>query len=235
MKVENLYSSPVLIEDWNFSEEENQKLIAAAKRAEAQASPTGSYYDRSILDYSLLKTDAPLVAHFQDVMNRRTREYIYRSFQCPDAFTMHMQAAVFANVYTYGQRVRAHYHPDCHFVACYYPKIDPIEEPQFRTAEQGVFVLMDPRGTVQWPGAQSKIHRIPVKTGTFILHPSYMWHESEVYFGQGERICLVAEFKVITHSEKRYIDLPTCEAPEGLASYKAPIRSNYHFMKDEPK
>tara|TARA_B100000470_G_scaffold72642_1_gene55503 strand:- start:3836 stop:4048 length:213 start_codon:yes stop_codon:yes gene_type:complete len=61
----------------------------------------------------------------------------------------------------------------------------------------GELILQDPRPVVNYP-INEKTHVITPKSGMAICHPSYVWHESNPFLGNGIRVAIVVNYRVLT-------------------------------------
>jgi len=57
-------------------------------------------------------------------------------------------------------------------------------------------LLLDPRGTPNYPWWE-KVESITPRQGLTVIHPAYLWHETNVWRGTTTRVCIVVNFQVI--------------------------------------
>ncbi len=65
----------------------------------------------------------------------------------------------------------------------------------------GNLILCDPRPAINYPYCNKAIAWKP-KTGLLIMHPAYLWHESNTYIGDGVRISIVINYRVMTNENQ---------------------------------
>lgn len=82
----------------------------------------------------------------------------------------------------------------------------------------GTFYLLDPRPSIRMPYNQ-KSRQVKPEVGTTIIHPAYVWHETEPHTREGIRILMVVNFNIIN---KNYDELPT-DLPPISRAYKNPF------------
>lgn len=205
------WSTPVFRQAQGFDPVFNARLRDIAIDAEKKASPSGSFYDRTSY-YNLFAIDDPVIRQFEERISRKFREYLHRGIGDAKAYEWEVSVRAFANVYTYGQRVRPHYHESCDFVSIYYVDLGDGSQPEFRTKEQGRLVFIDPRGAVQHP-VHSKCVRFEPEVGSLVIHPAYLWHESETFFSGGTRVMVACELTILHDHRQAFSRLPAVENP----------------------
>lgn len=206
-----LWSTPILVEKQNLSDEVNKRLKEIAIEAERKASCSGSFYDRRGY-YNLFDLDDPVIREFEILMSQKFRQYLYQSVRDAKAYDHDVDVRAFANIYEYGQRIRPHYHHACDFVSVYYVDVGDGAKAPFKTNEDGRLVVIDPRGTVQYPFDQ-KSKRVPTEQGMFVCHPATLWHESETFFANGMRVMISCEFTIVHDHRKAFSRLAKVEHP----------------------
>ena len=68
---------------------------------------------------------------------------------------------------------------------------------KFPLQGSGNLLLQDPRPSVNYPIDEKNLV-IPPKSGQVICHPSYLWHESNTFLGNGIRVAIVINYRVLT-------------------------------------
>jgi hypothetical protein len=63
----------------------------------------------------------------------------------------------------------------------------------------GGLLLLDPRPAINYPYNTKAKNYVP-KIGTTVIHPAYIWHESNTFVGQGIRACVVVNYRVNTYN-----------------------------------
>lgn len=86
-----------------------------------------------------------------------------------------------------------HVHAGSNMSCVYYVEVPDKEEPQ------GAIDLMNPLATQEMtfiPGGQTTHCRVPPRAGMLLIFPAYVSHTVHPFFGEGERICIVANAMV---------------------------------------
>jgi hypothetical protein len=63
----------------------------------------------------------------------------------------------------------------------------------------GALLLLDPRPAINYP-YNTKAKDYAPKIGTTILHPAYIWHESNTFVGQGIRAAVIINYRINTYN-----------------------------------
>lgn len=104
--------------------------------------------------------------------------------------TFQSRFAAWANVLRYGGYNKRHSHPDCQISMVYYVEVGT--EPGAEAPESGVFELLDPRVHAEMaalPGDPvGRSLNVRPSNGQMIVFPSWMYHQVNPYYGEGERI-----------------------------------------------
>ena len=59
-------------------------------------------------------------------------------------------------------------------------------------------IFQDPRPAISYPYWE-KVHAVYPKIGLTIIHPNYLWHETNPWLGEGTRVCIVVNFRIVSH------------------------------------
>ena len=70
-------------------------------------------------------------------------------------------------------------------------------EEKFPLQGSGRLILSDPRPSVNFPTDEKNLVIQP-KSGMVLCHPSYLWHESNTFLGNGIRVAIVTNYRVLT-------------------------------------
>lgn len=97
-----------------------------------------------------------------------------------------------ANLSRYGAYNKQHTHPGCQVSAVYYVASGTPPGPE--TPESGVFQFLDPRTHAEMSALPGETVGRGVSVqpldGRLILFPSWLYHQVNPYFGEGERISI---------------------------------------------
>jgi len=61
--------------------------------------------------------------------------------------------------------------------------------------EEQNMLILDPRPAITYP-YNNKAKAYTPKTGNTVIHPGYLWHESNTFMGTGIRVAIILNFKV---------------------------------------
>ena len=68
----------------------------------------------------------------------------------------------------------------------------------------GNLILCDPRPAINYPYCNKAVAWSPV-TGTLLMHPACIWHESNTFTGEGVRVSIVINYRVLTHTNQETV------------------------------
>ena len=175
----------------------------------------------NIFDYSRYsdKNEIKQVEGFEKIISGIIREYVHEAWNTDKDCDIKIRG--FGNVQkTFGRRTAPHYHHGWDGVLAHYltagEEFD-LEEKQYNkpinTDYSGDLLLLDPRpANVSAPIARegypgnNQYFAINPKTGTTIIHPGYIWHETSTHTKAGIRVLVAVSFNILT---KNHDELPT--------------------------
>lgn len=222
MKITPHWATPVAEFDLALPQEMRQQLIAVLLRKEedreklAENSPeffrfmqskqfyASTHYNLFAEAFNHPEQEAILA--FERLACNAYRHYLRQAFSIDQADELKIAGRCFGNVQTSGGRTFPHYHQSVDHVLIHYLDIPDHGDPEMgKSYRHGTHALLlqDPRGAVNYPYWE-KVLSIPPYTGKTLIHPAYVWHETNPYRGQGTRVCLVVNFQIVSHS---YIEL----------------------------
>ena len=59
-------------------------------------------------------------------------------------------------------------------------------------------MFVDPRPAINYPYWE-KLYTVSPRVGLTIIHPNYAWHETNPWLGKGTRVCIVVNFRIVSH------------------------------------
>ncbi len=222
MKITNHWVTPIAEFDLALPQPMRQQLTAVLQRKEAdrdklsESSPDFFRFMQSkqfyaSTHYNLFAEanqhpEKNAILSFEMLACNAYRQYLRQALNIEQADELKLVGRCFGNVQTTGGRTFPHYHQSVDHVLIHYLDIPDHNDPELgKSYRHGTHALLlqDPRGAVNYPYWE-KVLSIAPYTGKTIIHPAYVWHESNPYRGQGTRICLVVNFQIASHS---YIEL----------------------------
>tara|TARA_B100001245_G_scaffold66845_1_gene46608 strand:- start:777 stop:1556 length:780 start_codon:yes stop_codon:yes gene_type:complete len=142
------------------------------------------------------------ILEFEKIACTMIRHYIRKGWGIHQADEIELQGRCFGNVQTTGARTYPHYHQDVNGVLVHYltvgdENLDVDMEKSPRHAKHAV-LFQDPRPSISYPYWE-KVHAVYPRVGLTIIHPNYLWHETNPWLGQGDRVCIVVNFRIMSH------------------------------------
>lgn len=171
-------------------------------------------HERYNKDDWLTKKSLLYMKQYEKINSIFIRHYIKEAWNIQDDRDIRVRC--FGNVQqTCGMRTVPHFHHGWDGVAVHYLTVGNEFEskttPRYKQNEprdeesSGEFLLLDPRPSIRMPINEKSITFKPY-VGFTLIHPAYLWHETETYTNNGIRVCIVTNFNINT----RNIDtLPT--------------------------
>ena len=83
--------------------------------------------------------------------------------------------------------------------------LDTSDSEAVHSDHSGDVIFLDPRHSIKMP-YNSKAKTIKPKVGTTLVHPAYLWHETETHTKPGIRVAIVINFNI---ENPNYDLLPT--------------------------
>ena len=152
------------------------------------------------------------ILQYEQIACQQIRYYIRYGWGIQQADDMKIEGRCFGNVQqdseVGGARTYPHYHQDINGVLVTYLKLGDkdikIEDQILRGQEQSPrngthqVLFQDPRPAISYPYWE-KVYSVSPRLGLTIIHPNYLWHETNPWLGTGTRICIVVNFRIISH------------------------------------
>ena len=150
---------------------------------------------------------------YEKLAMEQIRYYIRKGWGVQQADDMKIEGRCFGNVQKAsdqqgGARTYPHYHQDINGVLVHYLRIGDPEIPIADQLTVGVessarhgshqVLFQDPRPAISYPYWE-KVYAISPRVGLTIIHPNYVWHETNPWLGEGTRVCIVVNFRIISH------------------------------------
>lgn len=165
-------------------------------------------HERYKKDDWLTKKALLYIKQYEKINSVFIRHYIKEAWNIQDDRDIRVRC--FGNVQlTGGRRTVPHYHHGWDGVAVHYLTIGKefessnshlVKPNQSREEESsGEFLLLDPRPNIKMPINEKSITFKPY-VGFTLIHPAYLWHETETYTDFGIRVCIVTNFSINTRN-----------------------------------
>ena len=224
-KIEQKFATPFMESDTKIPEKMREDLIAVLELKETELSKlkesNPEFYGMATAKgfyatthYNLFDNldEFPFakesILEFEQIACQMIRYYIRKGWGVQQADEMKLEGRCFGNVQKTGARTYPHYHQDINGVLVHYLKVgdenkDLNEQLQIdreksaRHAPHAV-IFQDPRPAISYPYWE-KVHAILPRVGLTIIHPNYLWHETNPWLGEGTRVCIVVNFRIISH------------------------------------
>ena len=215
MQLRHLWPTPIAQDMLVLPEDMRSQLIAVLLRKEADrekirdTSPdfhrfmtSKKFYASTHYNLFAEADDHPerdAILAFQNMAVGLLRSYLKEAYQIPEEETVEVSGRCFGNVQSSGARTFPHYHQASDVVLIHYLDVGHGADAEANvTPRHGnhALLLLDPRGAPNFPWWE-KVESIVPRHGLTIIHPAYLWHETNVWRGAGTRVCIVVNFQII--------------------------------------
>jgi len=145
------------------------------------------------------------IIEFERFSCRLYRRYLREALDVEQADAVKLVGRCFGNVQQPGARTYPHYHQAMDGVLIHYLALDGSDPELAASVRHGshALLLLDPRGAPNYPYWE-KVDSIAPYEGLTVVHPAYVWHETNVYRGSSTRVAIVVNFQVASHC---YVEL----------------------------
>lgn len=142
----------------------------------------------------------PIIQDFRSFMNDRVRKYI-ASEGFIDSDELSIEVAAFPRRFVKGQRARPHTHRGVDYVAVYYLDLDVESSGDTQDQDNGRFILIDPVAQRSRGLNHHMTKQYSPQKKSLIIHPAYLFHETEMYKGDKPRDMIVMNIRVLDRQQ----------------------------------
>jgi len=222
MQIRKLWSTPIMEGYTPLPEKVRVDLINAIVKREdarsrvAETSPGFHTFMKSkqayavtpynlFNDLDMFPEERDSILEFERFSCEMYRKYLREALDVEQADEVKLVGRCFGNVQEPGARTYPHYHQAMDGVLIHYLALDDSDPELGASARHGshALLLLDPRGTPNYPYWE-KVDPIEPFQGMTVVHPAYVWHETNVYRGSTTRVAVVVNFQVASHC---YVEL----------------------------
>ena len=226
-KIEQRFSTPIMESDTNIPQKmredlckvlvEKEEAMSALKQkspdfyslAESKGFYATTHYNLfSENELEKFPDERESILAYKDIAMQQILYYIRKGWGIQQADDMKIEGRCFGNVQEHGGRTYPHYHQDMNGVLVSYLRVgdEDIDHKEQIYADYGKtsrhsthqLLFQDPRPSINYPFWEKVISKTPT-VGKTIIHPSYLWHETTPWLGKGTRICIVVNFRIMSH------------------------------------
>jgi hypothetical protein len=142
-----------------------------------------------------LESDEP-IQHFRQLVKTRLYEFLeIEGFINPEELDIEIN--VFPRKFVYGDRARPHTHRGIDYVGVFYVDLDVVDSDENTCdRDDGRLLLIDPIAQRSRGLNHQMLFQLKPIPNLFIIHPAYMFHESEMYKGNKDLILIVINARI---------------------------------------
>lgn len=196
LTVEKHWTCNIIKEDVDISDEENQTLIEVADKYVKEHAHEPDILDDNRVGYNFFDDPHPVVRKLEEFIKERT--YImmeHEEFINPRKYDI--EAVALCRNFKTGERALTHNHRGCDYVGIYYADLDVVDdlESNFHVPK-GRLLLTDPISQRNRLLNHTQNVQIVPHPKLFVMHPAYLYHQSEPYGGKTDRKFFVFVIRV---------------------------------------
>lgn len=165
-------------------------------------------------NHKLTPLELSALKEFEKIASKLIRTYINKAWGLDE--TSKIKTRCFGNVQRpFSRRTSPHFHHGWDGVFVHYLTVgEEFNHPSHNdnydlkgnnSDYSGDLILLDPRPAIKMP-YNNKAKTIKPKVGTTLIHPAYLWHESQTHTKSGIRVAIVINFNI---ENSNYDMLPT--------------------------
>jgi hypothetical protein len=208
MNYQQLWTTPIGTVDIDLSDDIRRALIQWVIMNYTQRigikEPIPSFVD--LFDYTQYATNDRIhifkaVYRFEIIVSKIIRSFIKQAWGMDE--TVRVKSHCTSKVQLpFDKRIEPHRHNNVDATLIHYLTVgdefylDNMKEyPYINNEYSGELLLLDPRPSISYP-YNNKAKTIIPKVGTTIIHPGYVWHETNQHTQPGLRICLIVNVEI---------------------------------------
>ena len=164
-------------------------------------------------DMSEFPDEKESIVAYEKLAMQQIRYYIRKGWGVQQADDMRLEGRCFGNVQSAsdqqgGARTYPHYHQDMNGVLVHYLRMgdedvsleNQLQVGQEQSSRHGSHQVLfqDPRPSINYPFWE-KIYAVSPRVGLTLIHPNYLWHETNPWLGKGTRVVIVVNFRIMSH------------------------------------
>jgi hypothetical protein len=201
MSLMQLWPTNVWAEYVGIDDDAHNTLHEAVKPYIDKFNGTPEIFDSSLKIPNIFADESPVIQEFRGFIRHRMEMFLEaEGFIKPQELSM--EAVCFARRFKYGDRARPHTHRSVDYVGVYYLDLDVVDDgADTSDHDDGRLLLIDPIAQRSRGLNHSMCHQLIPVPKLLVIHPAYVFHESEMYKGVKDRDLLVINIKVLDRQQ----------------------------------
>tara|TARA_B110000495_G_scaffold115206_1_gene99806 strand:+ start:3161 stop:3709 length:549 start_codon:yes stop_codon:yes gene_type:complete len=181
MKYKKYWHTPVGQMELDIPDNVRQKLIEAVHYHCKKYKPKS----KSLFDYDENSVNVKELQEFEKLSNEIIRYYLTNAYNVVDAKSLNIEAKAFAKYQNHRVETET--------VTDYYQGFDGVLIYYLDANEKCKHLLFDPRPAITFP-TDEKVSIYNPKTGTVLIHPSFLWYDTKSFVGKS----IIINYRVLT-------------------------------------
>lgn len=179
-----------------LSAEDHKNLHAAILPQIDRYNGVPEIFNSNITIPNLFNESNESIQKFRALVKQRLYNFLnIEGFIKPEELDIEIN--VFPRRFVYGDRARPHTHRGIDYVGVFYVDLDVVDDGEETCdRDNGRLLLIDPIAQRSRGLNHNMLVQLIPAPNLFIIHPAYMFHESEMYKGQKDRILIVMNARI---------------------------------------
>jgi hypothetical protein len=149
---------------------------------------------------NLFEEEEVVIQSFKSLIRDRMNVMLsYEGFIDPE--NVELEVTAFPRRFFKGDRAKPHTHRSVDYVAVYYLDLDVEDNGDTSDHDDGRFILIDPISQRSRGLNHSMCKQLQPQRKSLIIHPSYLFHETEMYKGDKPRDMIVMNIRVLDRQQ----------------------------------
>ena len=187
VNIKAYWPTNILTETVDITDEDNAELIRLGLEHSKEFKHVPDIMDPNRKGYNMLNVDHPVIRKFEALIKSRILMMMQaEGFIRPEQYGIEVVMA--ARQQQHGERSKIHNHRGCDYVGVYYADLDVVDEglDNFKVP-RGRLLMTDPISQRSRALNHSQNIDIVPYPKFMIIHPAYVFHQSEPYLGHKTR------------------------------------------------
>lgn len=191
-----LWPVNVWVENVDCSDGENQNLLNAVTPHIDKYNGVPEIFNKTVQIPNLFLENDTSIQDLRALFKDRLR-CLMSAEGFLDVESVDVEVNAFPRRFLKGDRARPHTHRSIDYVGVYYIDLDVVDEGgDTNDRDDGRLLLIDPIAQRSRGLNHNMLVQIVPRPKLLVIHPAYLFHESEMYKGDRERILIVMNARV---------------------------------------
>jgi hypothetical protein len=203
VNINQYWAANILEEDIEIDDNTLQELIEVNDKYTKLYAHVPDVLDENRVGYNVFDDDSPAVQSMREYVKERTYNMMEaEGFINPRKYDI--EAVCIAREFENGERAKVHNHRGCDYVAVLYLDLDVVETGDNFKKPGGRLLLTDPISQRSRALNHTQNVDFTPHPKWFVMHPAYIYHQSEPYLGTKDRKFFVFVIRIVEPIQMPY-------------------------------